>query len=78
VRELLYRGAFSVELAQRVLEALQCLMQLRITSEFRGEAAGAYANPEEFTLEQDEKIRAAFTAVLDLQKMAYQRMVGQG
>lgn len=78
VRELLYRGAFSVELAQRVLEALQCLMQLRITSEFRGEPAGAYANPEEFTLEQDEKIRAAFTAVLDLQKMAYQRMVGQG
>lgn len=78
VRELLYRGLFSVELAERVLEALQCLMQLRILSEIRGEAAGAYANPEEFTLEQDERIRAAFEAVLDLQKMAYQRMVGQG
>jgi hypothetical protein len=78
VRELLYRGLFSVELAERVLEALQCLMQLRILSEIRGEAAGAYANPEEFTQEQDERIRAAFEAVLDLQKMAYQRMVGQG
>lgn len=78
VRELLYRGAFSVELAQRVLEALQCLMQLRIMSEIRGEETGSHSNPEEFTQEQDERIRNAFVAVLDLQKMAYQRMVGQG
>lgn len=77
VRELLYKGALDVDLAERLLKALQCLMQLRIESEIRGEQAGAFVNPEGFTLEQDARIRSSVESVLSLQKIAYQRMVGQ-
>ncbi|MBU5636171.1 nucleotidyltransferase [Geomonas sp. Red69] len=77
VRQLLYRGALDVELAERLLKALQCLMQLRIEGEIRSEGATAFANPEEFSTALDERLRAALEAVLSLQKIAYQRLVGQ-
>lgn len=77
VRQLLYRGALDVELAERLLKALQCLMQLRIESEIRSEERGGFANPEEFSMELDGRLRAALEAVLNLQKIAYQKLVGQ-
>ena len=77
VRELLNKGALDVDLAERLLKAFQCLMQLRIESEIRGEQAGAFVNPEGFDLEQDARIRSSVESVLSLQKIAYQRMVGQ-
>ncbi|WP_224957665.1 putative nucleotidyltransferase substrate binding domain-containing protein [Geomonas subterranea] len=77
VRQLLYRGALDVDLAERLLKALQCLMQLRIEGEIRSEGAGAFANPEEFSMELDARLRSALEAVLSLQKIAYQRLVGQ-
>jgi len=77
VRELLYKGALDVDLAERLLKAFQCLMQLRIESEIRAEQPGAFVNPEEFTLEQDARIRSSVESVLSLQKIAYQSMVGK-
>ncbi|HBA87161.1 MAG TPA: nucleotidyltransferase [Geobacter sp.] len=77
VRALLERGALDVDLADRLLKAFQCFMQLRIESEIRTEQGGAFANPEEFSLERDQRIREAVEAVLSLQKIAYQKMVGQ-
>jgi hypothetical protein len=66
-----------VDLAERLLKALQCLLALRIESEIRSEGPGGYANPEDFDLEQDARLREALEAVLNLQKIAYQNMVGQ-
>lgn len=77
VRELLYKGALDVDLAERLVQALHCLLQLKIESEIRSEQSGAFANPEEFTVEQDARLRASVEAVLSLQKIAYQRLVGQ-
>ena len=77
VRELLNKGALDVDLAERLLKAFQCLMQLRIESEIRTEEGGAFVNPEGFDLEQDARIRSSVESVLSLQKIAYQRMVGQ-
>ncbi|WP_224981702.1 putative nucleotidyltransferase substrate binding domain-containing protein [Geomonas agri] len=77
IRQLLYRGALDVDLAERLLKALQCLMQLRIEGEIRSEGAAAFANPEEFSMALDGRLRSALEAVLNLQKIAYQRMVGQ-
>lgn len=77
IRALLYRGALDVDLAERLLKALQCLLALRIESEIRFEGPGGYANPEEFDLPLDARLREAVEAVLNLQKIAYQGMVGQ-
>lgn len=77
IRALLEQGALDVDLAGRLLQAFQCFMQFRIESEIRTEQGGAFANPEEFTPERDARIREAMEAVLNLQKIAYQRMVGQ-
>ncbi|MBU5613278.1 putative nucleotidyltransferase substrate binding domain-containing protein [Geomonas azotofigens] len=77
IRQLLYRGALDVDLAERLLKALQCLMQLRIEGEIRSEEAAAFANPEEFSMALDARLRSALEAVLSLQKIAYQRLVGQ-
>ena len=77
VRQLLYQGALDVDLAERLLKALQCLMQLRIESEIRSEGAGAFANPADFGMALDARLRGALEAVLGLQKIAYQKVVGQ-
>lgn len=76
VRQLVYRGALDVDLAERLLKAFQCIMQLRIDSEIRCEQRGAFANPEEFSQTLDGRIRSAVETVLNLQKIAYQKMVG--
>ena len=78
VRELLNKGALDVDLSERLLKAFQCFMQLRIDSEIRSEQNGAFSNPEEFSQELDARLRASFEAVLNLQKIAYQRLVAQG
>ena len=78
IRELLNKGALDVELSERLLKAFQCFMQLRIESEIRSERSGAFANPEDFSQELDARVRRSLDAVLNLQKIAYQRIVGQG
>jgi len=78
IKELLEKGALDVELAERLLKAFQCFMQLKILSEIRSEEGGAFCIPEELDEVQDARLRAALEAVLNLQKIAYQRMVGQG
>lgn len=77
IKELLERGALDVDLAERLLKAYQLFMQLRVLSEIRSEEAGAFCNPEEFDEPEDARFRAALDTVLNLQKIAYQRMVGQ-
>jgi len=77
IKELLERGALDVDLAERLLKAYQLFMQLRILSEIRYEEPGAYCNPEEFEEPEDSRFRGALETVLNLQKIAYQRMVGQ-
>lgn len=77
VRQLLDRGALDVDLAERLLKALQCLLQLRIESEIRSEGPGGFANPEEFSAALDARLRSALEAVLSLQKIAYQKLAGQ-
>jgi CBS domain-containing protein len=78
IRRLLEKGALDVELAGRLLKAYQCLMQLKILSEIRNEESVAFCSPEEFDEEEDARFRSSLEAVLSLQKIAYQRLVGQG
>ncbi|HBG05431.1 MAG: nucleotidyltransferase [Geobacteraceae bacterium GWC2_58_44] len=77
IKELLERGALDVELAERLLKAYQCLMQLKVLSEIRSEESGSFCSPEEFDEAEDARFRGSLEAVLNLQKIAYQRMVGQ-
>ena len=78
IKELLEKGALDVDLAERLLKAFQCFMRLKILSEIRSEESGAFCNPEEFDEEEEVRFRSSLEAVLHLQKIAYQRMVGQG
>ncbi|HJV64771.1 MAG TPA: putative nucleotidyltransferase substrate binding domain-containing protein [Geomonas sp.] len=78
IQALLEKGFLTVELSERLLKAYQCLMQARILSEIRSELPGAWVNTEELELEQDERLRTSIDTVLNLQKIAYQRMVGMG
>ena len=77
VRLLQEKGFLDVELAERLLQAFQCIMQLRILLEMRGED-GSFCNPEEFSPETESRFRSALEAVLGLQKIGYQRLVAQG
>lgn len=77
IKELLERGALDVDLADRLLKAYQLFMQLKVLSEIRSEEPGAWCNPEEFDEPEDARFRGALETVLNLQKIAYQRMVGQ-
>lgn len=78
IRALMEQGILDVDLAGRLFKAFRCFMQLRIESEIRTERGGAFANPEEFDVEKDARVREAVEAVLNLQKIAYQRTMGQG
>jgi len=78
IQALLERGVLSVELSERLLKAYQLFMQQKVLSEIRNEQESAYLNPEEFEPGDEERLRGALEALLNLQKIAYQRMVGQG
>lgn len=76
VQALLEKGALNVDISDRLLKAYQCLMQARILSEIKSEQPGAFVNTEELETEEDERLREALDTALDLQKIAYQRMIG--
>ncbi|HEY5514198.1 MAG TPA: putative nucleotidyltransferase substrate binding domain-containing protein, partial [Geomonas sp.] len=78
VQRLLDKGSLDVELAERLLKAFQCFLQLKVLSEIRNEEEGSFCNPEEFDAEEDARFRSSLDAVLSLQKITYQRLVGQG
>ncbi|HJV35171.1 putative nucleotidyltransferase substrate binding domain-containing protein [Geomonas sp.] len=78
IQSLLEKGFLTVELSERLLKAYQCLMQTRILSEIKTEQPGSWVNSEELDMEQDERLRVSLDTVLNLQKIAYQRMVGMG
>jgi signal-transduction protein with cAMP-binding, CBS, and nucleotidyltransferase domain len=78
VQRLLKKGALDVELASRLLKAFQCFMQHRILSEIRGEGSGSFCTPQEFGRDEEARFRSSLEAVLSLQKITYQRLVGQG
>lgn len=76
VSELLERGALDVDLADRLLKAYQCLMQHKVQGEIRTEEGGFFMRPEELDEAEEARLRNALEAVLHLQKIAYQRLVG--
>ena len=76
VSELLERRALDVELAGRLLKAYQCLMQHKVRSEIRSEEGSFFMAPEELGEAEEAQLRDALEAVLNLQKIAYQRLVG--
>ena len=78
IKGLLEKGALDVDLAGRLLQAYQCLMQLKILIEIRGEEGDSFCHPEEFSTETEHRFRNALDAVLSLQKIGYQRLVAQG
>ena len=78
IHRLLEQGLLDVELAGRLLQAFQVLMQLRILLEIRGEEEGSFCRPEEFSAETEARFRSSLEAVLSLQKIGYQRLVAQG
>lgn len=73
---LLERGILDVELAGRLLQGYQCIMQLKILLEIRDEAGGLYLNPEEFSQETEARFKSALEALLGLQKIGYQLLIG--
>jgi CBS domain-containing protein len=77
IQRLLEKGVLDLDLAQRVLMAFQCLMQLRILIEMRGEEGDSYCRPEEFSAETEHRFRSALDAVAGLQKLGNQRLLGQ-
>jgi signal-transduction protein with cAMP-binding, CBS, and nucleotidyltransferase domain len=78
IQSLLEKGFLTVELSERLLKAYQCLMQTRILSEIKSEQPGTWVNTEELETVQDERLRVSLDTVLNLQKIAYQKMVGMG
>jgi len=77
IQRLLEKGALDLDLAQGVLQAFQCLMQLRILIEMRGEEGDSFCRPEEFSAETELRFRSALDAVASLQKVGNQRLLGQ-
>jgi len=73
---LLERGILDVDLAGRLLNGYQCIMQLKVLLELRGARNGLFLNPEEFSEETEARFRAALEAVLGLQKLGYQYLIG--
>ncbi|GFO66870.1 hypothetical protein GMLC_04490 [Geomonas limicola] len=73
---LLERGILDVDLAGRLLNGYQCIMQLKVLLEIRGARNGLFLNPEEFSDETETRFRAALEAVLGLQKLGYQFLIG--
>jgi len=78
IKRLLETGALDVELAGRLLQAYQCLMQLKVLIEIRGEEGDSFCNPEEFSPETESRFRQSLDALVSLQKIGYQRLVAQG
>jgi signal-transduction protein with cAMP-binding, CBS, and nucleotidyltransferase domain len=78
IQALVEKGALDVELAERLLKAYQCLMQLKMLSEIRSEDSGFFWNPEELDGGAEARLRSSLEAVLNLQKITYQRIVVQG
>ena len=74
---LLEKGWLDAELAERLLKGYQCLMQLRILLEIRGEE-GSFCNPEEFSAETEARFRNSLEALQSLQKTGQQRLAAQG
>jgi CBS domain-containing protein len=77
IQRLREKGALEQDLAQSVLRAFQCFMQLRILIEMRGEEGDAFCRPEEFSAETEVRFRSALDAVASLQKVGNQRLLGQ-
>ncbi|MBJ6725118.1 putative nucleotidyltransferase substrate binding domain-containing protein [Geomesophilobacter sediminis] len=75
IQWLVERGSLSVELAERLLKAFQILVQWRVAAPGNG---GRYLDPANLDEAQDEQFRGAVDAVLTLQKIAYQKIFGQG
>ena len=72
------RGALDVELAERVLKAYQCFMQLKIGYQIAHGESGSFHAPD--ALEEGEmgRLRGSLATLAHLQKIAYQRLIGQG
>lgn len=77
IHRLLEAGFLDVELAGRLLQGYQCIMQIRALLEIRGAEEGLYCAPDEFSQETETRFRNALDAVLSLQKIGYQRLIGQ-
>jgi CBS domain-containing protein len=77
IRLLQEKGLLDVDLAGRLLQAYQVLMQLRILLEIRDEDGESYCHPEEFSAETEARFRGALEALLNLQKIGYQKLVAQ-
>jgi CBS domain-containing protein len=75
---LLTKGALDVELAERLLKAYQCFMQQKIQQEITSPESGPFCDPELFDESDEARFRNSLAAVLNLQKIGYQRMVVQG
>ena len=78
IQTLLAKGALDVELAERLLKAYQCFMQLKIRHEIDGKSRGAFCIPAQLGEAELARFKGAIQAVLSLQKIGYQRIVGQG
>ena len=75
---LLAQGGLDVELAERLLKAYQCFMQLKIRYRIGRPGSSVYCDPAAFEEAEEARFRNGIAAVLNLQKIGYQRMVGQG
>jgi CBS domain-containing protein len=78
IQALLSRGALDVELAERLLKAYQCFMQLKIRYQVGGRGDGAFCEPGALGEVEELRLRNSVAAVFSLQKIGYQRIVVQG
>ena len=78
IESLLVKGALDVELAERLLWAYQCFMQQKVERERESGESGSFCDPELFDHDEEARFRNSLSAVLNLQKIGYQRMVVQG
>lgn len=76
IQALQEKGALDVELTGRLLKAYQRFMQLKIQSEMRKGGSGTFYRPEQFDETGESRLKESFEAVLNLQKITYQKMVG--
>lgn len=78
IKSLLGRGELDVDLSQRLLRAYHDFVSQKLRLEIRRNGEGAFLKPEELDETEVESLKEGMEAVVNLQRIVYQRFVGNG
>ncbi|GFE56195.1 putative nucleotidyltransferase substrate binding domain-containing protein [Geobacter sp. AOG1] len=78
IKSLLGRGELDVDLSQRLLRAYHDFVSQKLRLEIRRNGEGAFFKPEELDEAKIESLKEGVEAVVNLQRIVYQRCVVNG